>query len=211
MGRLPINWSELAEHAGIVTRFTAGGGRGTNQGSEEARRALEWLIGEDNIRSGVELWLARRLGEEAAASAAWSVLMYIRSRRATELAYEAYRRARSEGRPDDAALAVILIDDICHPSALDWVDEFLDYEPTANAGVGLVDQALFHGAIYPDDERLENWLRTADAKPDPYIQEAVQRIRQSMAQWPKESEGERQASISKPPSDLDTPPRTAEG
>jgi hypothetical protein len=197
-----IDWAALAEPAGIVTRSMVGGGSGTNQGSEEARRALEWLIGDNNIRSGVELWLAGRLGEQAAAAAAWSVLTYIRSKRATELAYEAYRRARAEGRTDDAALAVILIDDICHPAALDWVDEFLAYEPTANPGLGLVDQALFHGVIYPEDERLERWLRAAEGKSDPYLQQAVQRIRESMAKWLVE-QGEEDSIASDRPSDLD--------
>ena len=188
----------------------AGGGTGTNQGSEEARRALEWLVGEDNIRSGVELWLAGRPGEQAAAAAAWSVLMYIRSRRATELAYEAYQRARTEGRPDDAGLAVVLTDDICHPAALDWVDEFLDYEPTANAGLGLVDQALFHGVIYPDDERLEPWLQAAESKPDLYIREAVQRIRESMAKWATESTvGDAPAPTSEPTPDPEPAEREA--
>src|SRR5438105_3865705 len=105
----PINWAELAEPAGIVTRYSAGGGSSTNQGSEEARRALEWLIGENNIRSGVQLWLAGRPGEQAAAATAWSVVMYIRSKQATEIAYEAYRAARTEARGDDAALALLLV------------------------------------------------------------------------------------------------------
>jgi len=180
MDRPRINWAELAEPAGIVTRYTAGGGSGTNQGSEEARRALEWLIGENNIRSGVELWLAGRQGEQATA---WSVLMYIRSRRASEIAYDAYRAARTEGHTDEAALAVGLVSDICHPAALDWVDEFLAYQPTANPGLGLVDQALFCGVIDANDDRLERWLTTAQSNPDSYVQEAVSRIRESMAKW----------------------------
>jgi hypothetical protein len=199
----PIDWAQLAEQAGIVTRYSAGSGTATNQGSEEARRALEWLIGQTNIRSGVEVWLAGRPGEQAAAAAAWSVLMYIRSKSATEFAFEAYRTARTEGRGDDAALAVMLIKDICHPMALDWVDEFLEYEPVANVGVGLVDQALFWGVIYPDDERLDHWLTTAEAKSDPYLKEAVQRIRESMAKWPIESERQRPASTTDLSSDVD--------
>lgn len=77
--------------AGIVTRFTTPGGSRTNQGSEEARRALEWLIDENNLRSAVELWLAGRPGEQAAAATARSVLTYIRLQEATKIAYETYR------------------------------------------------------------------------------------------------------------------------
>jgi hypothetical protein len=185
-----IDWAELAEHAGIVSRKTASGSHEANQGTDEARRALEWLIGENNIRSGVELWLARRPGEQAAAATAWSVLMSIRSKTATELAYGAYRSARTEGRSGDAALAVILICGICHPVALDWVGEFVDYEPTANAGLGLVDQALFRGVIYADDDRLENWLYPTNSSSDPYVREAVRHIRESIAKWPMESQSE---------------------
>ena len=131
--------------------------------------------------------------------------MYIRSRQATDLAYEAYRRARREDRPDEAALAVILINDICHPAALDWVDEFLDYEPTANPGLGLVDQALFRGVIYPDDGRLDHWLQTAEANPDPYINEAVRRIRESMAKWPTEPPVDAPIPVADPAPDFETP------
>ncbi len=181
MDRSPIDWAKLAGVAGIVTRKMPSGASATNQGSEEGRRALEWLIGEDNIRGGVELWLAGRHGEQAAASAAWSVLTYIRSRKATEIAYGAYRRAREWEDADMAVLAVGLIGDICHPDALDWVDEFVTYPPTANPGLGLVDQALFRGVIYSDDARLEPWLRTAETSTDTWILEAARRIRTDMA------------------------------
>ncbi len=109
--------------------------------------------------------------------------MYIRSRRASDIAYDAYRAARTEGHTDEAALAVGLVSDICHPAALGWVDEFLAYQPTANPGLGLVDQALFRGVIYADDDRLERWLTTARSNPDAYVQDAVSRIRESMAKW----------------------------
>lgn len=175
-----INWAELAQQAGIVTHHTPSGGTSTNQGSEEARRALEVLIGDDNIRRGVELWLAGRAGEQAAASGAWSVLMYIRSWKASEMAYAAYRTFKDRGDADQAALAILLISDICHPGALKWVDEFLDYAPVADAALRLVDQALFHGVIYPDDDRVEPWLSRAELSSDPYLLEAVQRIRASM-------------------------------
>lgn len=183
MARPRVDWAALAERAGIVTRPTSSGGSMTNQGSEEARQALEWLIGEHNIRRGVELWLAGRAGEQAAAAAAWSVLTYICSCTATEIAYEAYRAARKEGDTAIAGLAVVLISDICHPAALEWVDEFLAYGPTTNPGLGLVDQALFRGVLDLDDERLERWLGGAAPTSDPYLQEAVHRIRASMARW----------------------------
>jgi hypothetical protein len=183
MDRPDINWAELAETAGIVTKYTATGGSSTNQGSEEARRALEWLLGDNNIRHGVQLWLEGRQGEQAAASAVWSVLMYIRSHKASKVAFEAYQAAKKEGNSDTAALAVLLISDICHPAALNWVEEFLAYGPTSNAGLRLVDQALFQGVIYPDDSRLERWLSTAESNPDEYMQEAAHRIRTSMAEW----------------------------
>jgi hypothetical protein len=178
-----INWAELAEQAGIVTRRLPSGATTTNQGSDEARRALEVLIGDDNIQHGVELWLAGRSGEQAGAATAYCVLTYIRSWKGTEVAYTAYRTARDAGDQSLAALAVVFIGNICHPAALQWVDEFLAYPPTANAGVGLVDHALFTGAIYPDDNRLESWLRTAEQSTDAYVLEAVGRVRASMAEW----------------------------
>jgi len=111
----------------------------------------------------------------------------------TEIAYQAYCTARPEGRGDDAAFAVLLVSDICHSAALNWVDEFFDYEPTAGAGLRLVDQALFQGVIYPDDDRLEHWLRTAESNPDTHLQEASHRIRESMAKWLTESQTEQQS------------------
>lgn len=56
--------------------------------------------------------------------------------------------------------------------------------------MGLVDQALFRRVIYPADDRLEHWLRAAESRSDPYLQEAAHRIRESMAQWPLESRPE---------------------
>ena len=61
--------------------------------------------------------------------------------------------------------------------------EFVAYQPTANAGVGFVDHALFAGVIYPDDNRLEPWLRTAERTTDTYVLDAAGRIRASMAEW----------------------------
>ena len=94
----------------------------------------------------------------------------------TAVAYTAHQIVRDAGDESLAALAVVFIGNICHPAALQWVDELLAYPPTAKRH-WLVDDALFAGVIYPDDDRLDVWLHTAECSTDNYVLEAVGRIR----------------------------------
>ena len=131
MDRPDINWVELAEAGGIATKYTATGGSSTNRGSEEARLLLSGWSVTTTFGRGVPLWLEGRPGQQAAAAAVWSVLMYIRSHEATNVAFEACQAARKEGNSDTRGASYKRY---LPPAALNWVEEFLactvpDHQP----------------------------------------------------------------------------------
>jgi hypothetical protein len=172
-----INWQRLAHDAGIVSYRYPGGGFSTPYGSGYAERALEILLGPDSIREAVALAIRWPPGRQPAAAIAQSVLRYIRSLQATELAYQSYKGSQG----DDAGLAVGLIADIAHPRALDWVEEFLGDPNVAPAGIGvldqLLDQLLFRRQVEPDDERVQSALRLALSHRSVHVRRQARQIR----------------------------------
>ena len=170
-----VNWDQLAREAGIVTKRSSEGGTMTLTGSKWACRALEILLGRDNIRTAVRLVLSPHGRREGARAIAESVLRHVHSLQATELAYEAYRR----GRQPNAA--VMLIGDIAHARALEWVEEFLNDPRVTGAGIRLLDQLLWRGHVDPDHPEARRLLTMAEHHPDEQIRAQAVSIRQSVA------------------------------
>ena len=84
----------------------------TSGGSAKAQRALELLLGPENIRRAVALVLAPG-SEPGARNIANEVLRYVRSLEATELAYAAYKRSVDV---EDAEVERLLTVAEAHPS-----------------------------------------------------------------------------------------------
>jgi len=163
-----IDWLGLAHDLGITDPDSA------MDGGDVARDALERIIGEDNIRRAVDLALAFAPGSNLAES----VLGYVRSERASALAYEAY--TVSEG--ERARNAVRLIAEIQHPKALGWVEELLGDDRVAQAGVSVLSRLVLGRAVAPDDPRVEPLVALAAGHQDAQVRRQADKIRGYLAE-----------------------------
>jgi hypothetical protein len=170
-----INWDRLAYEAGVVSRRFPDGGVQTPFGSPYVRRALELLLGQNNIRDAVTLALESPRDRVAARVIATELLRLAQSFEATGLAYQAYRAYKGSW-PEGAAAAVGLIVDIAHPAAIDWVEEFLGDPDVASAGVALLDELILDGRVQPDDARVKSALLKATSHEDERVRARAQRI-----------------------------------
>jgi hypothetical protein len=161
--RARVDWAALALELG--TDFPGG----SEMGTDVARLALEAILGEQNIERAVELRLTFGSGYNVAES----VLRHIRSERATDLAYAAYKGSTGER----AVQAVALIWEIGHPKALDWIEEFLADDNVARTGIGVLDALLFRHAIDEVDDRVDRLLTVAEHHEIEYVREQAAFIR----------------------------------
>jgi len=162
-----IDWMALAIGLGLDPD-----GGSTND--DHTRRALEEILGEENVRSAVET----RLGLGPGWHLAEGVLRMLRSEQATDLAHAAYGAARGER----AVQAVVLIKEIAHPKALAWVETFLKDDPVALLGMDLLDQLLYRVAVDDEDAEVQRLLALAEAHPAEVVRENAAFIRQQIAE-----------------------------
>lgn len=164
-----IDWRQLARAVGSIDDSRP---QQVSGGSHFARLALEKVLGPENIRSAVDLVLTW----DPASELITSVLSFIRSSTAVDLAYEAYKN--SSGNRDRGTAAVWLIQQIAHPKALDWVEEFLADDALGDLGVGVLDQLLWTGAVeYQHEPRAQRLLATIDQHPDAHLRDRAEFIR----------------------------------
>jgi hypothetical protein len=112
---MAIDWGAIANQIGGIEPD----GRERIVGTDGGRRALELLLGEQNIREAVDHWADQKLGEFTAEQ----VLIIIRSTVAMERCYEIYKR---EPASDRACAAVFLLSKMADSRVLPWVREFLE-------------------------------------------------------------------------------------
>jgi hypothetical protein len=144
-------------------------GQGNEAGTHVAQRALEHLLGRANIAAAVNLVLTFGNRWELAES----VLVYIQSRHALDLAYQVYKTAIGEQR----GRAIWLIKNLCHPHALTWVPEFLADPDAAEGGIEVLDQLIFGRMADPDSEEVVALLTQAEQHPARYVREKAAYIR----------------------------------
>ncbi len=108
-----IDWEALAKQVGDITSD------GERWGTPSGRRALEILLGEENLRGTVDYWISQKPG----CFTAEMVLNIIRSKAAMERCYEIYK---TEHGTERAVRAVFLLASIADAEALSWVREFLE-------------------------------------------------------------------------------------
>jgi hypothetical protein len=162
---MTIDWTQLARDVGSLRAD------GESGGTEYAQRALEQILGEENLQGAVDLVLAYGPGSELA----MNVLRHIRSRRATEMAYEAYRSTSGE----QASAAVWLIKHIAHPCAIPWIAEFLRDPNVSGWGIGVLDQLLWNRRVEP--EEVEALLTEAERHASENVREQAAFIRGYLA------------------------------
>ncbi len=157
-------WTAIAEKIGALKSD------GSESGSDQqTKKAFEEILGEEWIKATVDHIVAVNEGELTA----MSCLRLIQSEIATTYAYSIYKN--NFGTPV-AINAVWLIKHIHHPTALNWVNEFLDDENVAVPGLGVLDQLLWTRTIEPDEQAL-TLLRKASTVMNGYLKEDVAFIR----------------------------------
>jgi hypothetical protein len=108
-----INWEALAKQVGDITPD------GEKCGTPSGRRALEILLGEENLRGTVDYWISQKPG----CFTAEMVLNIIHSKVAMERCYEIYK---TQHGTEKASAAIFLLASIADAETLSWVREFLE-------------------------------------------------------------------------------------
>jgi hypothetical protein len=112
---MAIDWYAVASQIGGLESD----GRERIVGTDGGRRALELLLGEENIRQAVDHWADQKPGEFTAEA----VLLIISSTVAMERCYEIYKKEPTSHR---AGAAVFLLAEMADSRALPWVREFME-------------------------------------------------------------------------------------
>jgi len=161
---MTINWEALAKQVGDI---------GDQEGSStlSGRRALEILLGEEQIRGAVDYWISQKPG----CFTAEMVLSILRSRIAMERCYEIYKAERGT---ENAIRAVFLLAVIAESMALPWVSEFLSNESLGIRWNGLiVISTVLRGPL--NDEGIElarQLLRKAESDSDSRLSQRAREI-----------------------------------
>lgn len=159
-----IDWEKLVGHLGLLR---AGG---EIVSSDDARRAMELIIGESALRESVEYYIEGGPGSELARHALWQ----LRPQSAMNHCYEIFKSTRPIF---ERRMAVELVRVVADQRALPWVKEFLT-DPDEGIqlwGVGLLDQLLWSQLVEPIDG--EAALRMAEAHSSKGVGEKARFIR----------------------------------
>lgn len=166
---MAIDWEAIAKQIGGL----AFDGSELVVGTEGGMRALEILIGEENLRNSVDHFISQKPG----AFTVEMVLKIIRSRIVMDRCFEIYITEPGTGR---AGSAVFLLGCMADERALPWVRRFLEDSDKWVRLNGLrVLQNILYGPL--DDEDLataKELLERTGADPDPLVQERALSMRQ---------------------------------
>jgi hypothetical protein len=172
---MAIDWGAVASQVGGIEPD----GRERIVGTDGGRRALELLLGEENIREAVDHWADQKLGEFTAEQ----VLIIIRSTVAMERCYEIYKGEPASAR---ACAAVFLLAEMADSRILPWVSEFLE---DCNEGIrwsGLKAlQMILRGPL--GDEGIataKDLLTKAESDSNVRLQERARETRRQLASDP---------------------------
>lgn len=165
---MAIDWKEVANQVGGLDA----NGNELIAGTQGGRRALEILLGEQNLRDAVDYWNA----QEPGCFTAEMVLSIIVSNVAMERCYEIYK---IEHGSRNACSAVFLLGSFAGVEALPWVREFLD---DAEQGIRLngirVLRRILDGPLGDRDSELAGeLLAKGESDDDAEVRERTKQIR----------------------------------
>lgn len=164
-----INWKALAEQLGTL--------RDNGEAVEvnSARRAIETLLGEENLRQAVEYYITGEPGSELARD----VLKEIRPWSAMKHCYDIYKSDADIGK---RRLAVELLRVVADRHAIGWIVEFLEDEDQEiqTWGAGILDQLAYAGLI--SEQETEELIGKAGKHINPSVREIVRFIRRRLPQ-----------------------------
>jgi hypothetical protein len=164
---MAYDWESIAKQVGDITPEGEQG-----SGTDSGRRALELLLGEEEIRSSVDYCISMKPGWFTAEM----VLKIIRSGVAMERCYEVYK---ANAGTESSNIAVGLLSTIADVHALQWVREFLDdSSPNIRWHGLLVLQSILYGPLGGSSERLAlELLQKAELDADQKVKERALEIR----------------------------------
>lgn len=154
-----IDWSELARDLKMV-----------HSGStHNAKRAIEVVLGEDNLRAAVDAYVCFGDGAELARSVLWHLHPWPAMQRCHEI-YLSGSEIRERRR------AIDLLRVVSDGRVLPWIRQYLD-DPDQEIrlwGVGIIDQLLFARLI--DQRQCVELLAYARQHEDPQVRDKVVEI-----------------------------------
>ena len=161
---MTIDWEEVAKRVGDI--------RGDTYSTPTGRRALEIIVGEDNVRDAVDYWISQAPG----CFTAESVLSVMRPKIAMNRCYEIYK-AHTE--PRIRGSAVFLLASFAEDEALPWVREFLDDgdRDIRWNGLGVLRTILYGPLGDAAIEAATQLLSKAEQDSDPEIRERAKQMR----------------------------------
>lgn len=164
-----IHWTELAHSLEIVQARPEPGQRVLIGGDQYARRALELILGERNIRAAVDAYIGFDDGAELARSVLWLLHPWSAMQRCHEI-YQSGSEIEHRRR------AIELLRVVADRRALLWIRQYLDDPDSVIRmwGVGIIDQLLFSSLIDPDE--CSELLTYARQHMDPLIREKMGEI-----------------------------------
>ena len=159
---MAIDWNAIATQVGDLN--ADGSERGS--GTESGRRALEILIGEDNLREAVDHFISLERG----AFTAEMVVKIVRSKVPMKHCLEIYKGEPGTKR---ASSAIFMFGSFADCTALPWVRDFLG---DSNVVVRLNGLRVLRNILYDfnalSDEQLataKELLKESESDPDPTV------------------------------------------
>jgi hypothetical protein len=173
---MAIDWRGLAEQVGDLNPDGSEKGNGTGSG----RRALELIIGAENIRSAVDQWTSFEPGAFTAEKA----LLILGSSIAMEYCYEIYKKEPNTHR---AGAAVFLLSEMADWRVLPWIREFMEDSNDSVRWNGLVAVGqILEGPLNDDGIALaKELLAKAESDREERLRERATEIRQRLASDPR--------------------------
>lgn len=140
-----IDWKYIGEKIGVKNDGPVG--------SDDAKKALDLIIGPDNLRAAVDHYVYQKEQSELVRNVLW----YLHSEVAMNRCYELYRNN------DDLEVrrsAVELLRVVSDQRGVKWVQEFLEDpdEGIQNLGVSMLDQLIWGGGLDHDDPDAKRLL-----------------------------------------------------
>lgn len=132
---MAIDWEAVAMQVGDLTWQ---GNVRKGSGTESGRRALEILLGEENLRDAVDYFISLEPGWDTAEM----VMKIIRSKLVMNRCLEIYK---TELNTERACSAVFLLGSIADYTALPWIPDFLEdsSEPVRLNGLRVLQNVLY--------------------------------------------------------------------
>lgn len=160
-----IDWYHVATQIGTLDETSERGG------DDVARRALELIVGEDQLRGAVDYYVTHEPGSELVRS----ILHLLHPGVAMQRCYELYH---SQVDIEVRRSAVELLRVVADRRALKWIGEFLDDRDMEiqGWGIGVLEHLAFSGLAFA--EECEMPLRKAEQHAHAYVREIAARVRQ---------------------------------